>query len=271
MKTNLSEVNPFRIVSLLKVFSYWAIFLILIFLVSSQSGAIFSPKVHLFVYAVSGAAIAFFVVWIYIRAERKSLADYRLTWKHDTILKFLQGIIIGVFSFLAIVLVLVLFANLEFSINPEAWTAWTLFWYLSIVPAALMEEIAFPSYPFLKLNNAFGLRVTQLIVAVVFALYHVALGWNIVTAFLGPGIWAFVFGIAAIHSNGIALSTGIHVGLNMTLTILGVGSSSCEPLFIQKQTEADTNTMVGLLTRIAVLLVGVYLTERYTKMNKKTE
>lgn len=213
MKAYLNEVNPTKIVSLLKAFSYWIIFLVLFFMTAFQSGAIFSPKVHLFVYALAGAAIAFLLAWIFIRAERKSLADYKLVWQRGTLLKFFKGIAIGVASFFAIVLVLVLFANLEIHRNPEAWTAWTLlFWYLSIIPAALMEEIAFRSYPFLKLNNALGLRVTQLVVAVVFALYHVALGWSIVTAFLGPGIWAFVFGIAAIRSNGIALPTGIHVG-----------------------------------------------------------
>jgi membrane protease YdiL (CAAX protease family) len=256
--------------SFLKVFLYWAIFIILLFMAASQSGAIFSPKIHLFVYTLSGAAIAFMVAWIFISAERKSLADYKLVWQRDTLLKFFKGIAIGVASFLAIVLVLVLFANLEINRNPEAWTAWTLFWYLSIIPAALMEEIAFRSYPFLKLNDAFGLRVTQLTVAVVFALYHVALGWNIVTAFLGPGIWAFVFGIAAIRSNGIALPAGIHVGLNVTLTILGMGGAGHESLFSTSQTESDANAIVGLSTRIVVLLVGVYLTERYIRENRVT-
>lgn len=259
-------------VSLLKAIGYWVIFLVILFLAASQSGAIFSSKVHhLLAYGVSGAAIAFLLAWIFIRVERKSLADYHLVWKRDTILKFLKGIAIGVISYLAIVLVLVVFANLAIAANPKAWSTWTLFWYLSIIPLAWMEEVAFRSYTFIKLNNAFGLRATQLIVAVVFGFYHVALGWNIVTAFLGPAIWAFVFGIAAVRSNGIALPTGIHVGLNVTLTILGMGGAGYEPLFIAHQTESDANAMVGLSTRIVVLLVGVYLTERYIREKKASQ
>ena len=115
----------YDVASLLKSFCYWIVFLILFFLTSSQSDAIFSPKVHLFVYALSGAATAFVVAWIFIRAERKSLADYKLVWQRDTLLKFFKGIAIGVASFLTIVLVLLLFANLEINRNPEAWTACT--------------------------------------------------------------------------------------------------------------------------------------------------
>jgi hypothetical protein len=97
----------------LKIFYFWITVTILLFLATSQSGAIFSPKVHLLVYAFSDAVIAFLLAWIFIRAERKSLADYKLFWQRDALLKFFKGIAIGVASFLAIVLVLVLFANLE--------------------------------------------------------------------------------------------------------------------------------------------------------------
>ncbi len=81
-----------KIISLFKIGSYWVIFLILIFMAASQSGAIFFHKVHLFVYALAGASIAFVLAWIFIKAERKSLADYKLVWQRDTLLKFFKGI-----------------------------------------------------------------------------------------------------------------------------------------------------------------------------------
>jgi hypothetical protein len=79
---------------------YWVVFLVLIFGTASQSGAIFSPKVHLFVYVLAGAPIAFFLAWIFIKTERKSLADYKLVWQRDTILTFFKGIAIGIAIFL---------------------------------------------------------------------------------------------------------------------------------------------------------------------------
>ncbi|SKC43960.1 hypothetical protein SAMN05660236_0526 [Ohtaekwangia koreensis] len=69
MKTNLDGVK-LKMFSLLKILSYLVISIILLFMAASQSGAVFSPKVHLCVYALSDAAIAFVVAWIFIRAER---------------------------------------------------------------------------------------------------------------------------------------------------------------------------------------------------------
>jgi len=88
------------------------------------------------------------------------------------------------------------------------------------------------------------------------------------TAFLGPGIWALVFGIAAIRSKGIALPTGIHVGLNLTLSILGM-SNGVESFFVTSQVESTSNTIANLTTRVLVLLAGVLLTEFYIRKSGK--
>ncbi len=95
MKAYLNKGVSARVLLFLKVFNYWIIFLILAFMAASESVAIFSREVHLFVYAMSGATIAFVVEWIFIRAERKSQANYNLVWQRDTILKFLKGIAIA--------------------------------------------------------------------------------------------------------------------------------------------------------------------------------
>ena len=47
-----------------------------------------------------------------------------------------------------------------------------------------MEEIGFRAYPFQKLHARFGLRLAQLSVAIVFALYHVAGGQSVSGSFL---------------------------------------------------------------------------------------
>ena len=237
------------------------LFVVLLFMAAAQSSAIFSPKVYIFVYAATGLAIAFFVTWIFIRLERKSFMEYGLVWRKDTFFKFFKGIVIGTTGFLIILLIFVLFTGLTIERNPAAWHPWTAFWYLPILPLAFMEEIAFRSYPFLKLNGAFGLRITQLIIPIVFALYHIALGWNVHTAFLGPGIWALVFGVAAFYSNGVALPTGIHVALNFSQAIFGMSTGEFEPIWVVHQDESESTAIVGLTTRILVLIAGIILTE----------
>ena len=58
-------------------------------------------------------------------------------------------------------------------------------------------------------------------IAALFALYHVAGGQSWFSACLGPGVWSFVFGLAMIMSRGIALPTGLHLGVNFILAAIG--------------------------------------------------
>ena len=76
------------------------------------------------------------------------------------------------------------------------------------------EELAFHGYPLRRLNSTFGLLIAQLIVAVVFALEHVAGGSTWMQAFLGAGVGSLLFGMAAIATGGLALPIGLHAAWN---------------------------------------------------------
>ena len=165
--------------SILKVAGYWILFIVLLIPVTFQSGAIFSTYVHAFTYGIFGTGIALFVTWLFIKSEKKSFAGYNLVWNKNTPIKFFQGLAIGIASYTLITVILIVFAELKIYTNPETISPWIWFSYLAILPASLMEEIAFRSYPFVKLNKTLGLRLTQLVVLIAFALEHVVLGWNI--------------------------------------------------------------------------------------------
>jgi membrane protease YdiL (CAAX protease family) len=257
-----------KINSILKVTGYWILFIVLLIPITSQSGATFPSHVHRFTFGIFGTVVALFVTWIFLKSENKSFVEYNLFWTKGTLYKFLKGLAIGIVSFSLITLILGMFAGLKIQKTTETINPWMWFWYLAILPAAFMEEIIFRSYPLLKLSRALGLRLTQLIISIAFALYHIPLGWSILTAFLGPGIWALIFGIAAIRSKGIALPTGIHVGLNLVLSILGM-SHGVESFFVTSQSESTSNTIVNLITRIMVLLAGILLTEFYIRKSTK--
>ena len=96
------------------------------------------------------------------KVRKKTFAEYNLVWKKNTPLKFLQGLAIGVTSYALITLILIVFAELKIQKIQETINPWIWFSYLAILPASLMEEIAFRSYPFLKLNKAFGLEVNSI-------------------------------------------------------------------------------------------------------------
>lgn len=141
---------------------------------------------------------------------------------------------------------------------------------LAIVPLALMEELAFRSYAFIKLEKVTGIWKAQIFMAILFALYHVVGGWSISSAFIGPGIWSFAFGLLALQSKGIALPTGFHAGLNLTLA--AIGDKDYMPGlwvvdFAKSPTEAmvTSNTNFGLALQVISLVVLIFMTWRYAK------
>lgn len=250
--------------SLIKIITFWILFYVLFIAVTAQSGAIFSGQVHSFVSGIVLTGITLLISWLYIRSEKKTMSDYGLVWEKTTLLKFFKGLAIGIIALTTIIFLLVLFGGLNIQKNPEGFNFWTPLLYLSIIPAALLEEIAYRSYPFIKLNKTFGLRLTQLIVLIAFALHHIPLGWGVLGAFTGPGVWALIFGIAAVWSKGIALPTGIHVGTNLTQSIFGMNKGIESFWLVSYDDNANTFT-AKLLIRFLVLLVGLFLTEYYIR------
>jgi len=130
--------------------------------------------------------------------------------------------IFGLAIFAIILFVLLHFSELTIRYYPQSSATDYLFLYLPILPLALMEEIGFRSYPQQKLYQAYGPWISQLVIAVAFGAYHVLNGWSLLSSFAGPFVWAFVFGLAAIWSRGIAVPTGIHFALNVLQTVTGM-------------------------------------------------
>ena len=267
----MADVVTGRKKVVLKVIIYWSLFFVLFIAASAQSGATFSKPVHRFTSAIIGAIIALSLAGIFIKSENKALADYHLVWGKSTLLNFLKGFAIGLAACAAITTVLVLFGGLKIQKNPEAISFWTPFLYLAIVPAAFMEEVAFRSYPFIKLYKAFGLKMTQFIVAIAFALYHLPIGWSILPAFLGPGIWALVFGIAAVLSKGVALPTGIHVGINLLQSIVGMRKDDGSFWLTSQDENAVSFITTSLTIKALVLLVGILLTAYYMRRSTDSQ
>jgi uncharacterized protein len=275
MNLNFTNNDESKLTALFKCLFYWLLFLISLFII----GTFISPKLPLkfeqFSYGIFGSIAAFLITWLFIKLEKKTFSDYQLVWENKTLPNFLIGLVIGSLLLICIVLFLVSFSDLELKYNPKHFDPTTLLWYLAIIPLALMEEIAFRSYPFLKLHNIFGLRITQIFVAVAFALYHYATGWSIESAFFGPGVWAFTFGLAAIYSKGIAVPTGIHVGLNLLQQIIGLKNGFGDSIWILDFESKTTPEVVakaettGNITQVIVFILAVVLTEYFIRIQSK--
>lgn len=267
----LNETNHKGLTVLLKVICYWILFLLLLFIAGAYIVSMFPASWERYVYGITGTLAAFAALWIFLKIEKKSFSDYGLGWQHHTISRFIKGMIIGAAAFGIIILILCSFTDLRLSQNTNDWHPAMLAGYLAIIPLALMEEVAFRSFSFVKLNETFGLRSAQLITAVAFALYHMAQGWNWQIAFLGPGIWALVFGLSAASTKGIAMPTGIHVALNLMQTLFGMKEKMKGELWSVKlpanapASAAEQVQTWGIITQLLIFVAALLLTEFFIR------
>jgi membrane protease YdiL (CAAX protease family) len=229
-----------------------------------------NPRWHTMLYGIIGTGSAFLVTWLFLKGTKASFTDFGLVWQRKTPIRFVQGVLQGAAIFIVIVLVLMVFGSGQLVRNSKEIGWWDIVIYLAIIPLALMEEVAFRAYPFVVLNRAVGLRITQVVVGVAFALYHVVGGWSLSIAFLGPFVWSFVFGLAAARSGGIAVPTGIHAVLNAAQVLIGL-KGGAEPVWkISFPPEAANRAIVatdklGMVLQIAVLLAAVIATEYFIR------
>ncbi len=230
------------------------------------------------VWARIGQAILVFLCSIYLirillKSEKRTFTDIGLEWDKGTLYRFLLGILVGTAIFTVVLLVLVTLTGFELkrSANDVNWQAW-LASLLVIIPFAYLEELAFRSYTLLKLDKAYGLFWAQFLTAISFALCHVAGGWSWQMAFLGPGAWAFVFGLAAIMSRGIALPTGIHAALNFLQVLVGMKPGKASFWRLESKPNIPDASMlansVGIGIQISIVMVGIIATFLFIQWKK---
>jgi membrane protease YdiL (CAAX protease family) len=246
---------------------YWVSFLILLF----GAGSLLSIKVQgnwwSSVYGVVCGIVAILATCLWAGWKWTALRDNGLLWQKGSLRRFLVGLGIGVAMIMLMILVLVVTTQLEWKARTVNWTLPLIIGSIAFFPLAYFEEVAFRGYPFNVLRQQYALPISQFIVAVAFALYHIAMGWNIMVAFMGPFVWSFLFGLAKERSGGIALPTGIHTALNVCQSLFGLKGSegSLWSLTLPEGTSSaaqDRIDLVGILMHVCLLAILLVLTFR---------
>jgi membrane protease YdiL (CAAX protease family) len=218
--------------------------------------------------------IALIITYVASKKDEKSFKDIGLKFERKTPIRFVIGFLIGAFVTVLILAIVIAFSSVEIIYNNDASIPNVIFWLLVFFPLAFMEEIIFRGYAFMKINKNIGLWPAQILTALLFAWYHDFTGATFLNQLMGPGIWALIYGIAAVWSKGLALPTGLHMAINVVLALVGQKDerhaiwnldyvTDITPL-LQKQ--ADN---IGLLTQIIILVIGIILTENYRRKKAK--
>jgi membrane protease YdiL (CAAX protease family) len=250
---------------LLRCILFWVLFEVLLF--GTGKLAWFAPTDAVrWVQAGFGVASAMALIYSFLRFEKKSFAEIGLKTDGKTLMRFAAGLLIGTVIMACILAILLVFSELTISRKSLATTPLeTASIYLIIIPFAFMEELAFRSYTMVRIDRRYGLWAAQFVSAIVFALYHVVSGWTWYIAFMGPFIWAFLFGLSAIRSGGIALPTGIHASLNILQLVLGMKGGEAAFFVLNLKGEHSSNAqqkldMLGVTIHIILFVGGIIVT-----------
>ncbi|WP_111685429.1 CPBP family intramembrane glutamic endopeptidase [Winogradskyella tangerina] len=218
--------------------------------------------------------IALIVSFFALRIDGKSLKEGGFSMNARTPLKFAYGFLIGSVIALVMIGIILNFSSLGISLNEDLDLSSLPLWFAGIFILAFMEEVIFRGYAFAKIYKNYGIWPAQILLALLFAWYHDFSGASFFVQLLGPGVWAFVFGLAAIYSKGIALPTGLHMALNVVLALVGLKENR-EGVWNLEYAIEPTSEMIqqtetiGMLLQVLILVIALLLTEKLRRKKQK--
>ena len=249
-----------HISTLAKVLVFWAMFWLVLtglrFAPFPSLGGASAPVAAGIVIVATLALLAGF-----LRTDGKTGREIGLNFTGKNLLQFVIGIGLGVTVVAGMISVLLLLTPLDFeTVANENVVAVVAVSFVILFVLALMEELAFRSYPLFRLRQAWGVRPAIYITSIAFAAYHGIAFENL----LGPGVWGLFYGWMAITTNSIALPTGFHLGLNWLQALLGMKpqySSSIWEFSIGASPGYIGVEALGLLMQVVLLVAGIVIVE----------
>lgn len=168
---------------------------------------------------------------LFLRWNKLSLADAGADPSRGSIFRLLAGLIGGLFLVVMQLCLLLSAGHITLQRTHGVGLASIGVALLTYMALACREELAFHGYALRQLEQPFGLWIAQFIIAIVFALEHVAGGVTWIHAFTGAAIGSLLFGMAALATRGLAVPIGMHAGWNFGQWVLG--GKDCSGLWRQ--------------------------------------
>lgn len=231
------------------------------------------PKYERLTHGTLGTVAGMLITYLFLKLDRKTFADIGFVFDRNTVPKLLTGMITG-FALMGLsALSVVYFSDFTIKVNPNSSMAYFLLMTLPLIPLAFMEEVGFRGYPLSVLKKNTNIRTSIIITSFLFAMAHIVYGWTIQNSFLGAGVWGILYGAAAIYSNGISMSTGLHYAANLTTSAFGISHHSFN-IWIVQQKNGDSlqnyqsSEMMTLIPQLALLIIGIVCMEWCVRKRK---
>ena len=222
----LLVARPTSTRALANVIVFWAAYLALLFGSSFTTGLLPPPWNRLGWGIVSSAALVLLTLAMVSR-DGRTLGDVGVGIGARSVPRFLVGFVIGLATYAIDVAVIAVFVG-GLRLVPATSIDWSgvALTCATLLALSCMEELGFRGYPLRTLVPSLGQWGAQALVAVAFALSHILYGWSWASVVFGVLPSAFLFGAAALASDGLAMPIGLHMALNVAQWAIGEKEST---------------------------------------------
>lgn len=141
-----------------------------------------------------------------------SALGLELSWR--PVAKLLGGLVGGALLIAVIALVLHTILPFDWAFNKRFVWTFAATGLLYTLVTACVEELQFRAYGFERLITSIGMWPAQIIVALLFATYHLLHGATWQVAFTGSVIGSLLFGLVFVRTRSVLASTGFHAAAN---------------------------------------------------------
>ncbi|WP_028786655.1 CPBP family intramembrane glutamic endopeptidase [Terrimonas ferruginea] len=208
--------------------------------------------------AVAGTLV---LVYVFCKTEPLSLHNAGLIPDAKTIYRLSAGIGTGLGMATVQLWALKTWGHITITTNALPFSL-AISYALLFLLLALREEIVFRSCALQALCRTAGPVPGQIFILLIFVLEHLLGGMNLITAVIGSGMGALLYGIAAVKSKGIGLPLGLHFGWNTGQWLWGLKNMpGYNIISVEKgyALQAEITGMIAFFITATITILFLYL------------
>jgi len=205
--------------------------------------------------AMLGVVLGATLLFLWWDKRSPSVLGLELSWRPPVYL--LGGLLGGALVGLVIAVLLHAMLPFEWTTNPAFIWRLAAASLLYLIIANGVEELVFRGYAFERLIASLGLWPAQLIVALLFATYHLLNGYSWQVAFTGTVIGSLMFGLVFARTGSVLAAAGFHAAVNWTRDLVMLDPPTMKTWFApvagRNWTPAERQTTMLIFNGVALV------------------